>query len=194
MANKRLLVYFVAATLSSFVTGCAPGTTTASWSEEVRLDDGSTLEVRRRATYSVENSWAGDAPSAIEKTSTLKFPGSQVPCREWRQSLTPLLLYIDKATGDCVIVATTTSGARYDLHGTPPSIYWEFRSRGGKWQEVPLSESSIGRKTNLYFSFHRDDMPKRVTADVTGRARDAAWIPKLYKTIAPPLPGEALSR
>lgn len=85
-----------------------------------------------------------------------------------------LLLYRDQTRGgQWVIVATTTSCYVWNLRGEPPSLYWEYRLGPQGWQEVMLSPTSIGRKTNLLFSYQQRLGTRHITvADRQTRESD----------------------
>jgi hypothetical protein len=84
--------------------------------------------------------------------AALSFQGELAKLPQWRYPLTGLVLYQD--AGQWVLVATTTDCDVWERHGKPKPLYWEFRiNEHIRWQEVPLSRSSIGPKANLIWSW-----------------------------------------
>jgi hypothetical protein len=148
---SRLLLTCLAAALLS-LSACT-GDVQRNWSEEVELDDGSTITINRHVEYRESNSLTGDAYSTTVRESTLEFTENNASLQEWAAPLMPILLYLDNANGEWVIVATTTNCDTWREHGSPQPPYWEFRLVESQWQSSKLSESSIGRKTNLFFDY-----------------------------------------
>jgi hypothetical protein len=126
-----------------------------SWTEDVLLEDGSTIVVKRSVTFSESNSWSGDAYNATELSATIAFTGSQQNLPAWSIPLMPLVLYRDTtAQSQWVLVAATTTCEVWNARAEPRPPYWEFRLGQTGWQEVPLSAASVGRPTNLYLPYN----------------------------------------
>lgn len=144
-------------------TPCARGVVDRNWVEDVRLDDGSIVRVRRTATLRITNSWVGDNYNAVELDATLVLMGEQsMPV--WSAQRIAMVLYRDAATEEWVLVTTTTSCTIWERNGKPKPPYWEYRLRDGAWQQVPLSAASIGRKANLLHVYDKE-LPDRVIRD-----------------------------
>jgi hypothetical protein len=143
--------------------GCAPGKVERKWSEEVALDDGKVLTVDRYVKFQETNSMAGDAYGSTEEDATLSFRGELAALPAWRVALQPLVLYRDSSTNEWVIVAASSRCEVWEARGKPARPYWEFRLRDSGWVEVPLSESSLGRKTNLYILYERPLPARQLT-------------------------------
>lgn len=127
-----------------------------TWTEDVLLEDGSTIVVKRSVTFNESNSWSGDAYNATELSSTIAFTGNLRTLPGWNVPLMPLVLYRDTAAqGQWVVVATTTSCETWNWWGEPRPMYWEFRLEPGGWREVPLSHTSIGRSVNLLHRYQQ---------------------------------------
>lgn len=150
------------------------GPTTRHWTEDVLLDDGSTIVVERSVTFNETNSLAGDTYNAVETEATLAFTGDLAGLPVWSAPLMALLLYRDETrAGQWVIVATTTSCYVWNLRGEPPSLYWEYRLGPQGWQEVMLSPTSIGRKANLLHRYQKKLGTRHITvADRQARESD----------------------
>lgn len=131
------------------------GPTHRSWTEDVLLEDGSSIVVKRSVTINESNSWSGDAYNVTELEATIAFTGELKGLPVWSVPLRALVLYRDAAAqGQWVVVATTTTCDVWTARGEPRPPYWEFRLREAGWQETPLSESSLGRPTNLYLRYN----------------------------------------
>lgn len=136
--------------LAVALVGCeSEKLTRRAWTEDVSIDDRA-IVIERTAVLRETNALGGSAYNAVETSATLRFADQPAAPPTWDYPLIPLLLYRD-TSGEWVIVATTTSCDTWRSRGKPPSLYWEFRSSGGPWTEVPLSPASIGRRTNLLF-------------------------------------------
>ncbi|MFO1401337.1 MAG: hypothetical protein U1F30_09025 [Steroidobacteraceae bacterium] len=135
-----------------------------AWTEDVRLDDGSTVRVRRTATLRITNSWVGDNYNAVELDATLVFADGQKSLPVWSAQRIAMVLYRDAATREWVLVTTTTSCQIWERNGKPKPPYWEYRLRENGWQQVPLSAASIGRPANLLHVYDKE-LPDRIIRD-----------------------------
>jgi hypothetical protein len=145
----------VAAMMAS---GCDTGVRT--WSEEVALDDGSVITIDRHVEQLMSSSIGGGAFSGVETKAMLSFRGDLAALPQWDLPLMPLLLYRDTEASEWVLVATSTTCEIWYRRGMPEGHYWEFRQRGTDWVEVPLSETSFERRTNLLFEY-TEPLPAR---------------------------------
>jgi hypothetical protein len=142
--------------------GCAAaGHIEHTWTEDVQLDDGAVIVIERQVELMTTGALGGGAGNAVETRSVLAIRDKPVPA--WEVPLMPLVLYQDAAAKEWVIVATSHSCETWHRRGSPPGMYWEFRSNGSWWRPVPLSESSIGRKSNLLFLYAVKDLPQHIT-------------------------------
>lgn len=173
--NGRLLVRFLRIVLINLTwlsigacdQGYQPrGPVERSWTEDVLLDDGSTLLVKRYVAFKETNAWpSGGAYNAVETASVIRFTGQLASMPPWNQPLMALVLYQD--ADEWVVVATTTSCEVWRQRKKPKPPYWEFRFGKGMWREVSLSQKSIGRPANLFSSYH----PQLTTAHITAGER-----------------------
>jgi hypothetical protein len=130
------------------------GPTQKKWTEDVLLDDGSTIVIKRTATFMESSAWSGGSYSAVESGATLAFTGTLETLSAWTVPLIPMVLYKDPAArGQWVIVATTTSCEVWNARGGPVPPYWEYRLTDNDWKEVSLSESSLDRPANLFTGY-----------------------------------------
>ena len=158
--NKALVTIAIV----TMVVGCdALRSGDRTWSEEVALDDGSVITIDRHVEQLMSSSIGGGAFSGTETASTLAFRGDLAALPQWNVPLMPLLLYRDSESAEWVIVATSTTCEVWYRRGMPEGHYWEFRLRGAEWIEVPLSETSFGRRTNLLFEYTEPLPAKHIT-------------------------------
>ncbi|HZF31104.1 MAG TPA: hypothetical protein VE907_18465 [Gammaproteobacteria bacterium] len=168
-----------------FLIGCDFRTkpTTRAWVEDVLLDDASTIEVKRSASFIETNSLGGDAYNAVETDATIGFTGALETLPQWREPLMALLLYRDATTAEWVIVATTTSCDTWLDRGEPEPMYWEFRLRDREWVETPLSASSIGRPGNLLHRYQRKLPTNHITVSDRSRLQPASQLDEMYRVV-----------
>jgi hypothetical protein len=131
------------------------GPTERRWTEDVVLDDGSTIVVKRTVKFNETDALGGGAHNTIEQEATIAFTGNLAGLPNWSAALVAMVLYRDATRGgQWVIVATTTTCDIWSARGEPRPPYWEFRLGPEGWQEVPLSPTSIDRPTNLYKGYN----------------------------------------
>jgi hypothetical protein len=135
--------------------GCESDPASRTWSEDVLLDDGSTVVVERHVEYEATNSFARDAPNLSTFQSTLALRGSGGAGNVWVGLLDPILLYRDPVTREWVLVAATLDCAAWRSSGRPLPPYWEYRLRASRWVAQPLSAESIGRESNLFVLYEQ---------------------------------------
>lgn len=179
--NPLLCLFLIAATLG--LGGCERyGDKQRTWTEDVALDDGTQVKIKRHVRFTDHNSWSGDAYGATDTEGTLEITATGTALPKWSAPLIPLVLYGDG--GEWVLVTKTSDCAVWRKRGGPRPPYWEFRLRDGQWVETPLSESSIGRRTNLFFRF-REQVPRRVTVADKLTIQSEATSHELYRSINP---------
>jgi hypothetical protein len=125
-----------------------------SWTEDVLLDDGTTILIKRYVKFNESDAWTGGAYNAVEWKSRIQFTGALADLPAWDQPFMALVLYKDGTTNEWVVVATTTSCERWSSRGRPSSPYWEYRLKDGQWTAVPLTVASNGHHTNLFINYH----------------------------------------
>lgn len=114
---------------------------THKWTEDVLLDDGTTIQVKRKVKLKANGSEELDA--------TISFAGDLEDLPPWRAPLMAIVLYQDKAQKEWVVVATMNFCSVWERNGKPQPPYWEYRLGPQGWRQVPLSEVSLGRRANL---------------------------------------------
>jgi hypothetical protein len=125
-----------------------------NWDEDVLLDDGMQVRVKRHVVFTDWNSLAQDSYGAVETESTLQLAGEFASVPVWSAPLIPLLLYRGDEKQEWVIVATIGSCDGWRERGKPNPPYLEYRFEGSAWRQTALSPESIGKNTNIFFNYH----------------------------------------
>jgi len=172
-----------AATLSILtpvsLVGCG-GAATRNWTEDVALDNGSIIVIEREMQFTESNSLSGDTYSSDILKSQVAFRGNLSALPAWDVPLLPLLIYRDLDTNEWVIVAGTNSCDVWADRGSPPHGYWEFRLRANKWVQVPISQHSDNRRTNLLVVFEPALSTRHITIAEKMRIASAASVDARY--------------
>lgn len=180
----RVILRGVLFILIATVSGCgAGGPIHREWIEDVLLDDGSTIQVKRTVTFNETNSWSGDAYNAVETEAAIAFTGNLADLPPWHAPLMALVLYKDGASNEWVVVATTTSCNTWNRLGEPEPMYWEFRLSELHWREVPLSQTSIARRANLLHRYQSELKKKHITVEDRARLESDPGIGKEFREI-----------
>lgn len=154
-----------------------------AWTEDVHLDDGSTVLVRRTARLNITNSWVGDAYNAVELDATLAFTGELANLPVWRAPRIAMVLYRDRDTADWTLVTTTTSCEIWRRDGRPKPPYWEYRLKSTGWEQVPLSSASIGRPANLLHIYDKELPGNHITEVERQQLQGDPRISRSYKEV-----------
>ncbi len=93
--------YFRAA-LSTIVLvpllSCCASHSTKRWTEEIKLDDGTIMQVQREGRFNETNALGGGAYNSIEQDSSIRFTGTLAALPPWSVSLRAHTLYKDSST------------------------------------------------------------------------------------------------
>ncbi|MBI5556784.1 MAG: hypothetical protein HY885_04040 [Deltaproteobacteria bacterium] len=130
---------------SCALTGDFPFHLGGSWQEEIQLDDGRKIVVKRSQTRGGRHEIGQDTPVA-EHVISFTHPTTKQKIT-WEStygitmddaSLLPLGLYLK---GDAVYLATTTAGCiAYNKWGRPNPPYVFFQYDGADWRRIPQEE------------------------------------------------------
>jgi hypothetical protein len=161
---QNYLIRIAVITIALMLSACGePGLQKRAWTEDVLLDDGTTIVVKRAVAFKETNSLGGDAYNAVETESNIEFTADLNQLPPWSQPLMALVMYHDKTTNEWVVVATTTSDVVWQERGRPCPSYWEYRLAAEGWKLVPLQNASIGRSANLLRRYQEELKIKHVT-------------------------------
>jgi hypothetical protein len=153
MNRRRALGAGVCVALSP-LTGCDWFNGTSAWEEEVQLSDGRTIVVAVKVKYETIGEIGGPSGRVRRQTSLRIKPGQGLPDTEWSQDLAAVLLDVDPATKELLLVATIILCQQWEPWGKPRPAYIEFRLRDGRWQrQLPFTEALFDRPVNLLQSW-----------------------------------------
>jgi hypothetical protein len=154
------------------------------WTEEVQLEDGSTVHIERYVAFDATNAMGGGAYNAVETKATLKFTGELASLPAWDFPRAALVLYRSIKTGNWVVVSMSSSCQVWRREGKPKPPYWQSELVEGQWKQVPVSPKSIGKKTNLFYSYWENDFPRHVTSQITNSRQSDPAIVEKYRHVA----------
>lgn len=147
-AITRLLPHFLAAASATLVVACGSGP--IEWKEEVRLQSGEMIIVKRTAKFKANNI-AGGGGGSFNDGMTVEIIQPQLPDKPglWSARFVPLIFDRDPESKEWFVVATFFHCDSWYELGRPKLPYTEYRFRGGRWIQQPLSPKWMGRITNI---------------------------------------------
>lgn len=147
--SNRWLCHIALIALTSLLAGCGPKQ--LMWSEEVQLQDGDILVIRRTALAQPFRQIGGTGGWENEgMTVEIASPVDADNPGIWTGKFVPLIFDRDPDTKEWFLVATFYSCTSwYDL-GRPKLPYTEFRYRNHQWLQQSLSDKFIGREANMF--------------------------------------------
>lgn len=157
------------------LTGC--GEVNLNWSEEVQLDDGQIIVVKRTAKGEKQGELGGSGGwEEKEMSITLEKAAEGQAFPIWNTAYVPILLDYQASEKTWSVVATFYYCSGWYNLGRPKLPYVEYQSKdGGPWIVVPLEERLIGRKTNLLTGPRSGGEPPFLSLqDKKGRGDNAA--------------------
>ena len=160
--SKRILPSVLLVAL--LLNGC--GKVDTSWTEDVALQDG-TLLVLKRGAQGKKLGEIGGSGGWENTQMTLEIESPKVATNPpiWSERWVPMLLDYDAQAKEWFVVATFyTCTDWYDL-GRPKLPYIAYNTNGGRWEQVPLSPDLFGRKANLLTGPRSGGEPKHVTIE-----------------------------
>ena len=121
-----------------------------NWHEEVQLQSGDVIVIKRTARFS-ENWIAGGGGGSFNRGMTIEFdsPDKSYNPTIWSGLYVPMILDRDPDTNEWTIIATFYHcDGWYDI-GRPALPYTAYRYREGKWLQQSMEPKWIGRKANV---------------------------------------------
>jgi hypothetical protein len=177
--NRLTLMAAIAALL--LLNAC--GKSNISWNEEVQINGGEIILVKRTAKTKAFGEIGG--PGGWENegmTVEVIKPELKDKPPIWNFPFVPLLFDQDAKTKQWFMVATFYSCTSwYDL-GRPALPYTEYRLIDGKWIQKPLSQEVIGRPANMLTSVRSSGEPDHTIGSKTSAMGDTR-ITKKYLII-----------
>ena len=128
------------------------GDVDVGWSEEVRLADGSSITVSRRA---LGNSFGqpGSRPQDwLPSEFVLDTPPSTLSpasSRPWRSPFRPIVLDRDASSGSWYLIAEPLTCAQWHTMGKPAPPHVFYVHGPGGWEQKPMDAKYIGQPANL---------------------------------------------
>ena len=161
----RLLILLI-------ITGALPacGKVDVKWREEVRLASGEVIFVARRAEGKRLGEIGGSGGwEATRMTLEIDQPKRPANPPVWSDRWVPMLFDFDPDTKEWFLVATFyTCTDWYDL-GRPKLPYVQYRTRNGRWEQVPLDTNLFGRPANLLTGVNAGGEPRLVSIEAKER-------------------------
>jgi hypothetical protein len=165
------------------LAACSANHEERHWTEDVQLEDGSIVQIERHVEFDATNAMGGGAGNAVETRATLAFKGELSSLPVWDFPRIALVLYQSKQNQRWVVVSATTSCEVWQRGNRPRPPYWQHDMVDGQWKQAPLAEESIGKKTNLFYRYWKDDFPEHVTPQETKDRQSSPGVDKFYKQI-----------
>ena len=159
--NRRTTL--AAIVFALLLNGC--GKSSISWTEEVQINGGEVITVKRTAKakdfgqIGGTGGWENEGMT-VEIIAPIRpsYPGL------WSAKFVPLVFDSDPETNEWFMVATFYSCTSwYDL-GRPKLPYTEFRFKNGQWVQQVLSEKFIGREGNMLTTVRSSGEPNHTLA------------------------------
>jgi hypothetical protein len=154
------------------------------WTEEVLLESGEIVLVKRTAKPSVLGEIGG--PGGWENegmTVQLLRPRKPDDPQTWDARYLLLLFDRDPISKEWFMVATfITCTSWYEL-GRPKLPYTEFWFRDGRWVQQPLSPRFIGRQANMLTRIHSDREKNHTIASKQAINSDPAIAPEYTRVV-----------
>ena len=157
------------------LAGC--GEVDLKWSEEVQLDDGQIIVIKRTAKGEKQGELGGPGGwEEKEMSIALEKAAEEQAFPIWQTAYVPILLDYQASEKTWSVVATFYYCTGWYNLGRPKLPYVEYQSKnGGPWTVVPLEERLIGRKTNLLTGPRSEGEPSFLSLqDKKGRGDNAA--------------------
>lgn len=146
---KKILAASFLLLIITLISACAPKQYV--WEEEVQLQSGEVITVRRTISFKEYQPAGGGGGSDI-LNSTLDVISPQHPSNPGTWSHPPFLPLVfdqDPDSHQWYIVATFYMCNTWYEMGRPKLPYAEFHYENGQWTQTPLSEKYIGKDGNM---------------------------------------------
>lgn len=163
------------------LTAC--GNSQIEWKEEVKLQSGEIVVVKRTAKSKRFGEIGG--PGGWENEGmTVQIIQPIKPDNPplWNAKFVPLVFDRDPNTKEWFMVATFYSCTSWYELGRPKLPYTEFRLTNGQWRQQPLSPDLIGREGNMVTNIRLTGEPDHTVSDKEGINNDPV-ISSEYKRV-----------
>lgn len=162
--TEKLSFFVGVAAVMVLLSRC--GSVDISWREDVRLDDGRMLLVKRSAKGETLGEIGGPGGwKATQMTLEIEEPKSPGNPPRWTERWVPIVFDYDPMAKEWYVVATFyMCDDWYDL-GRPELPYLEYRARNGSWNRTVLSAAHFGKKANLLTGVRSGGEQRHVTVE-----------------------------
>ncbi|MFC4311842.1 hypothetical protein ACFPN2_22345 [Steroidobacter flavus] len=153
------------------------------WTEEVRLADGSSVQIERSTRYGKVLTEMGGPTSrwVSEATITIIEQAQKLPT--WSHAMEPMLLDKDPATGHWRLLASAVDYCEYASRFGPPYVTFPtFELKGTQWVYIGMPESMLKRRANLLVGAPKAELgrePHLSAEDIAisnRRVGEASWV------------------
>ena len=165
-----------------FLSAC--GKSQIEWKEEVKLQSGEVIVVKRTAKskdfgeIGGPGGWENEGMT-VQIIQPVKSDNPPI----WDAKFVPIVFDRDPATQEWFMVATFYSCTSwYDL-GRPKLPYTEYRLKNGKWLQQPLSPHLIGREGNMLTRIHSTGEPDHTVSSKVGINNNPAMSPEFKRVV-----------
>jgi hypothetical protein len=163
------------------LTACGQGK--FEWKEEVKLQSGEVVVVKRTAKSKPfgeiggAGGWENEGMT-VQIIQPLKADNPPL----WDAKFVPLVFDRDPQTKEWFMVATFVSCTSWYELGRPKLPYTEYRVKNGQWRQQALSPNLIGREGNMLTTIHSTGEPDHTISSKEGINNDPAISPE-YKRV-----------
>ena len=173
--------------LMTTLSSCAPRSN--SWTEEVELSGGETIQVSRHEEYRSNTELSGQTNVWIER--------SDVSIRDSRTGTTPptlktteflLRLDFDSEKRQWYAIGFVEDCDRARREGLGSRPYYEYNVINGTWSRQPVSEQRVGEASNLLISKKLAEESSEVRLDAKKRGDKGVGLPNYLKSVLDKVP------
>ena len=150
---------------AALLSGCGESVPTETvWREEVQLEDGTKIWVRRTVVGEAYTELGGYGEYQVSKEvlEVINAPGLGKP-PVWSAKWSLLVLDRDKDGVWYIVVSTVDREGWANLH--TKLLYAQFKAIDGQWRQVEIDPSLHARDANLEPRFRAGKMPEAVSLD-----------------------------
>lgn len=153
------------------------------WQEEVRLQSGETIVVKRSARLRA-NAIAGGGGGSVNEGMTVQIVQPLKPDNPsvWNARFVPLVFDRDPASKEWFMVATFFHCDSWVELGRPKLPYTEYRFKNGQWAQQTLSPQSLGLVANMFTGMGPKGMKDWTADEKASRLNDPTISPE-YKRV-----------
>ncbi len=170
------------------LVGC--GKSQIGWKEEVKLQSGEVILVKRTAK-STPLGGIGDPAGWENEGMTVEIIQPLKPDNPplWDAKFVPLIFDRDPNTKEWFIVATFVTCESWYQLGRPKLPYTEFRAAFGTWRQQALSPHLIGREGNMLTRIHSTGEPDHTVSSKEGINNIPSTPPEFKRVVEAWSPG-----